>query len=703
MSAETERQEFELSVADRISGPTNKINEALNKAAGTLDKLQKATKGGANFADNLAKSSGKLQGLTDDLKKNSDAMGVWIDKAGRMRNAAGRFVGTGGGGGSSGGGGGGGRSGGAGGPLGSLLDQLKQSEREFEKLHAASNGPNGFFASLLGKLTPASMAMGVLGKTVEGVGWALKQAWEFGKGFVTTIVEAAKQRGLLMTAYEVMLGSREKAEKQLQKTLDIASITPASNIQTADMTKRLLTGGFTGRRLDATRAGAMDVQAAFGDNRMNQFIYTMTKAASRGEARNSDINSFGMYINARGIRENIAKMMGAQTGFKEGKAYDNVMDRKVQELIKHHGVSSAVLEVAVQKALMEELKQQKLGAYAKKKGIESLAGLLSNLEEIIPTFLMRLDIDHFAGIKELKRFLTDLLSFFSLGTKEGKMMAQVVEDLTNELFGGLKNITRDDMAKGFRAMVTVAKQLQVIIREAWGWMDKLLHGNADDLIASTAEVLVEVGRLLGMGIWEGFKAAMGFGGRQGRRPFEPDNMDERRRALERQGHKPGDPVYEAGMRAPVGAFKRMYPGTAKMGEGGPRLDMSGTLPVVPATPGAPGVPTAPSGVKLEPLPPDFLEKARELGENGGKSYIEGLAGPEGLDTGSPSKKAKRIGKYGAEGYLSGLESGAEKGGAGVTVNGDLNIHVQADSVTQYQTFRDWLTQALQEEAEGMGA
>ncbi len=652
MSAETERQEFELSLADKIAGPLKRIEELLTRCAGWLDKLDKATKKGS-FMENLAKSSGaSIAALTAIEKK------------------------------------------------------LKESEKAYLKLKEASTGKGGWLDGMLSKLSPTSMAMGVLGKAVEGVGWALKQAWEFGKGFVSTIVEAAKQRGLLMTAYEVMLGSREKAEKQLQKTLDIASITPASNIQTADMTKRLLTGGFTGRRLDATRAAAMDVQAAFGDNRMNQFIYTMTKAASRGEARNSDINSFGMYVNARGIRQNIAKMMGAQTGFKEGQTYDNAMDRKVQELIKNHGVSSAVLEVAVQKALMEELKQQKLGAYAKKKGIESLAGLLSNLEEIIPTFLMRLDIDHFAGIKELKRFLTDLLSFFSLGTKEGKMMAQVVEDLTNELFGGLKNITRDDMAKGFRAMVVVAKQLQVIIREAWGWMDKLLHGNADDLIASTAEVLVEVGRLLGMGIWEGFKAAMGFGGRQGRQPFAPDNMDERRRALERQGIKPGDPLYERGMRVPVGAFQRMYPGTAKAAGQGPRLDMGGTLPaedfsdlLQDRTPGPKT--TLPGG--LQPLPPDFLKKAKELGENGGKSFIQGLAGPEGLDTGSPSKKAKRIGKYGAEGYLSGLEAGAEKGGNGVTVNGDMNIYVQADSVTQEMNFRDWLTRVLQEEAEALGA
>lgn len=659
-------QEFELSIADRISGPLMRMEAHLQRVAGVLDKLDKATKQGG-FMANLAKNSGaSLQQLN------------------------------------------------------AIQKQLIQSQKQWAKLHATANGGGGsgkgFFSTLTGGASAASFGLGLLGKAVDGVGWALQKGYEYGKSFVSVIVEAAKQRGLVMTAYEIMLGSRGKAESQLQKTLDIASLTPASNMQMVDITKRLLVGGFAKdgmARLDSNRAAAADIQAAFGDNRMNQYIYTMTKVKSRGEARNSDINSFGMYINARSIRENIARQMASQLGYKEG-AYDNVMDRKVQDLVKHHGVSEAVLEVAVQKALMEELKQKQLGAYAKKKGIENLAGLLSNLEEIIPTFLMRLDIDHFEGIKELKRFLTDLLDFFRLSTPEGKALARVVEELVNELFGGLKNITKDDMGKFFRGGVEVAKHLVSIIREAWGWMDKLLHGNADDLIESTGYVLVEVGKLLGLGIWKGFMAAMGFGDRSDRRPYSV-NVGERRKELERQGITPDNPLYDAMLNAPSQEeFLRRFPNLRRNLPSGPRLDMNGKMPE-PTTPAVYGPPAPPvvSGGAAMPAPAagpkldvigDFEGDAKKIGEMGARGFLEGAGGPDGLDNGSPSKKARKIGQYGALGFLGGLEGTMDRGGGGgVTIHGDLHVNVSTDSATEEMRFKDWLLRVLRDEVEEVTA
>jgi len=650
--SDTERQDFELGIADRIAAPLLRIEKLLTSCATWLDKLDKATKQGG-FMANLSKSSGAAIEHLQAIEK-----------------------------------------------------MLKRSEKQWLKLHEAASGKSsgGFMGGLLGNLNMASVGMGILGKAVDGVGWALHKGYEYGKEFVSTVVEAAKQRGLIMTAYEVMLGSRGAAEKQLQKTLDISSLTPASNTQVVDMTKRLLTGQFKGRDLDATRAAALDIQAAFGDSRMSQFINTMTKLRSRGEARNSDVNSFGMYINARGIRENVAKQIPA-LGYKEG-AYDNVMDRKVQDLIKHHGVSDVVMGVAVQRALMEELKQKSLGSYAKKKGIESLAGILSNMEEIIPTFLMRLDIDHFKGIQELKRFLGDILSFFNLGTKEGKMMAQVVEELINELFGGLKNITREDMGKFFRGGVEMAKRLTNVIREAWGWMDKLLHGNADDLLAATAEVLVEVGKFLGYGIWQGFKAAAGFGGREDRRPHS-ENFADKREALIKQGMVPGTPVFEAALRSPTAAsFNRASGTTGGTIPGLPTFDPSGKFPEPAGPPAALATPT--TGPELAGVPAGAtLAALRKIGQEGAKGLIEGASGPEGLDNRSPSHKMRRVGEMGAMGFVGGFVGGAEdgmrRGGGGVTIHGDLNINVSADSVSEEMRFREWLDRVLEEEAEAMAA
>jgi hypothetical protein len=341
--------------------------------------------------------------------------------------------------------------------------QFKKAQQEAEKLRQNLEKIGGHLRDAVGILKS-----GLAGLVGSGI--------EYGSKFVSSIVEAAKERGLLMTAYEVQLGSREKAERQLQKTLDIAQLTPASNMGVVDVTKKLMGAQFQGRRLDAARAAWADVQAFGGDQAARQIQFWMSRMAARGEASTAGISGVAKAgISERFIREEIAKQMGKSVGYKEGGPYTDKMDKAVRDAVSQRKVSSGQFEIAVERAVLRTLKQTELGAYAKKKGVESLAGVLSNIEEAVPTFLMRLNIDQWSGIKELKRFLVDLLSFFSLGTKEGQQLAKIVEDLTNELLGGLKNISRDDMARFFEDAAAAARELTKWIGQAWDMVGNLLR------------------------------------------------------------------------------------------------------------------------------------------------------------------------------------------------------------------------------------
>lgn len=372
-------------------------------------------------------------------------------------------------------------------------------------------GGGAGMAKTAGFLGVVGLALAGIKKAVEVTVDVMKIGAHYGWEMAKALTEAAKERGLVMTAFEIQLGSREKATKQLNKTIDIAQLTPSSNMQVIDLTKRLLTGGFSGRRLDLARAAYADVQAAHGTARAENLSYWLMKTGSMGEASNSAVNRVGAYINARFIREEMAKQLGSKVGYKAGGPYTDAIDRAVREALTDKQVSSGMFETATYNALLRSLKQKELGAYAKKKGVESLAGVMSNIEEAVPSFLMRLDIDEFAGIKELKRFLGDILSFFTLGTKEGQQLAKIVEDLTNELLGGLKNITRDDMSRFFYKAADAARILLKVIKDAWGVVDQLLHGDPSGVLSSMASVLVGVGKFIGIGIWEGFKEAA-FGG-----------------------------------------------------------------------------------------------------------------------------------------------------------------------------------------------
>ena len=524
----------------------------------------------------------------------------------------------------------------------------------------------------VGAMAAASAGLGALAVGVSGLVSLMEKGIEYGIKFGKTVVEAAKERGLVMTAYEVMLGSRDKAEGQLQKTLDIASLTPSSNMEIIDLTKRLLTAGFQGHNLDATRAAATDIQAAFGSNRMNQFAYTMAKVQSKGELGNADVNSFGRYINARYIRQAIAEQLGDKVGLRPGMEYTDKIDKAVRDLISKHGVNSAVGMSAAMDALLKALHQKQLGAYAEKKGVESLAGVLSNMEEIIPTFLMRLNIDKFEGIKTLKNFLVDVLGFFNLGTKEGKMLAGVVEDLTNALFGGLKNITKDDMSRFFTAGVNVAKQLVGLVKDLWTWVEKILHGDFAGAFAGALNVLIDVFKVLGAAVYEGFKAAFGPGG-----------------------------------KSAAEMAKELFGGS---GGGGPQPDMgrkSGEFGFIP-TPTVPQPLPAGQGV-LAGQPaygvPDLARMTREtmaeVGQAGAEGFKQGAAGPQGLDAHSPSRAMERIGRMGADGLKKGAGEGM--GGMGFIIHGDVHVHVQADSVEEKVKFQAWLLEALREVQEEAGA
>lgn len=360
----------------------------------------------------------------------------------------------------------------------------------------AKFGESGFASSLSAGLSIAKVGISAI---VE----VMKYGWEYGKLFVSSIVEAAKERGLLMTALEVQLGSREAAGKQLNKTLDIAQLTPASNQQMTDLTKRLYGAQFKGGRLDAARAAWADVQAFGGNSAAEKVAFWTSRVASRGTALTAGVSGFGKAgISERFIREEMAKELGAKVGYKG--QYSDKIDAAVQAAISDKQVSSGIFETATQRAILRVLKQKELGAYAKKKGVESLAGVLSNVEEMIPTFLMRLDIDQFKGIQELKLFLERVLNFFKLGTDEGKVLARVIEDLTNALFGGLKNIREEDLKKFFYDAVKAAETLIQVVKDLWSTFDKLIHGGSlADVISGASDVFIGVGKMIGQGILAG--------------------------------------------------------------------------------------------------------------------------------------------------------------------------------------------------------
>ena len=379
------------------------------------------------------------------------------------------------------------------------VDQLKEAKKKSEEIKKD-------FETIGNSLTSA------LGLLKSGLFSIVDRGFDFGKSIVKTLAEAARDRELLMTALKIQLGSEEKANAQLNKTLRIAQLTPASNLQVTDLTKRLLGQQFTGRRLDAARATWADVQAFGGDKAARQIEFWMSRTAARGEASTAAVSGISKAgISERFIREEMAKQMGKSVGYKDGEAYTDTHDKAVRDAISQRKVSSGTFETAVERAVLRTLKQTELGAYSKKKGRDSLAGVMSNIEEAVPTFLMGdfgkggIGIESFPGIKELKRFLADILSFFDITTKEGKELAKIIENLTNELFGGLQNITKADMSRFFSEAAGAASELVKVIHSAWDLIGELIRDTSGKGLGGALE---SAGKIFGTAVGEAIAAML---------------------------------------------------------------------------------------------------------------------------------------------------------------------------------------------------
>lgn len=136
-------------------------------------------------------------------------------------------------------------------------------------------------------LAAASAFAGGLTGAVGGLIDLLKSGIDYGIKFGKTVVEAAKERGLVMTALETQLGDRDQASALYGRMLKLAQLTPSSNQQIISFGKRFLTSQFTGDKFDAALKASIDLQALHNDNIAGQYVYLLQKVKSKGVSMRS--------------------------------------------------------------------------------------------------------------------------------------------------------------------------------------------------------------------------------------------------------------------------------------------------------------------------------------------------------------------------------------------------------------------------------
>lgn len=548
--------------------------------------------------------------------------------------------------------------------LDKILEPLKRIEAQAEKVGGVMErlekmaGSGLGLAKLAGAAGVAIAGLGLLGGAVTGVIGLMEKAahgaWEFGK----SVVEAARFAQASKLSFDIFLG-KGQGEGVFNRTLAFGNVLPIDERDVVKTAQALAGSGYTGKRLDAANAALMDIEALRGSQYSQNLLlhFQRLQNEARPQARDVNMAAIDAGVGLGGIFAQIYKQQGkalpAHADSEEGL---HIMSKQYDEWVKQGKIGGRSVANAIMFAINERFDDgDGLGAAAKKLGTGTLGGLLSNLEAAPQRFLMQLGVEKMAGMQSLMEFLRKILEYFDLGTPKGQALAKVTEKLVNTLFGGLSKIQDDDLARFFESALKVAEKFTETIKSAWEWLDQMLHGDTSGMVAATGKAMLEIGKLIGQGVWEGFKLA--FQGKEEAESKKRGGMTEGQYGA--LGKELGEQAVRAGEITPE-IIRRgggaEGPGMHALIE---YLDQRGGLPAALAGQ-VQGAKEHYNPEEYKGLDPDkaaeMADEAREIMEKVGADAGEGLEGGtrKKLRSHSPSQAMADVGEDAVDGLVQGI-------------------------------------------------
>lgn len=356
----------------------------------------------------------------------------------------------------------------------------------------------------------------LLGGAVSAVTAIGEKVFDVGKDLVGAVIDAAQFRQNAITGLEHMLGTREEAVKIFKEAQDLASETPLDTDKVITGIKQLVTAGFSGKEAMVLFKSVADQASKFADDEgmQDKVIAAFSRIKGRGVASGEDLESLRVAgFRSEGIIEQLLANPKLAPLFKgtKGKDKEAVM-KQVKEVLGQGKIGTyTLLNAAI---ASQEKGKPEIGEFAKRMGKGLLTGTISNFKSAFRDLLKSTDIDKWAGISGagdmaggkggLQGFLTRITD--ALKGDVGKQLLGTIEKIVNTLLGGLDKIGASDIDGFVKRIASLGESAVSVIKEAWGWLDRLL--NQGDIGDDMADVLIDVAKYIGAGIWEGVKNAV---------------------------------------------------------------------------------------------------------------------------------------------------------------------------------------------------
>jgi len=289
---------------------------------------------------------------------------------------------------------------------------------------------------LAGAMTGAALAAGAAWEALEGTVGTVARV---GMGFGRFAFEAAQFHQNTMIGLRTVLGTEAAARRVFDESQRIADLTPFDTDVVVRQRMGLVMGGFDETASRRMQAALMDVGSSGegGQDRMRVLEDAVLRLHAQGELSNHIVLGLdAARVNRTLVFSNLAHSLGIDT------RDQRVMMRQVAAAISHHRVDAATAEAAIQRAVQQTFDRNEaggldpLGSFARKRGVDSLEGALSNLMSAPMALATSLDLEHSAGGQGFLRVLTEGARLLNKNSDTGKALGRVITDVANAL-GGL--------------------------------------------------------------------------------------------------------------------------------------------------------------------------------------------------------------------------------------------------------------------------
>lgn len=411
------------------------------------------------------------------------------------------------------------------------IDESKRKAMEFQSIWGKIFSPRTvWYASHA--MNVVSKGFGFLKNAMGGpMGLAkgvISQGIETGKGLLDTVIDAASFRQNALTGMSYMLGGdMKKARGLFEDAQKLAQKTPLDTDKVIQGIKTFLTQGFSAEESKYLYRVVADQAAKFLDRpEMEQnVVNAFSRLQGRGYATGEDLES----LRIGGFRtQDVIKQLKIQKGMpellkqmesggggldkhimariKSGKATEEDYLSEMRHLLGTGKVGKYTLLNAATASLYGGKDRDAAGQLAEEFGQKSLTGALSNANNAFKDLLQSMELTETRGFKALMGFLGKYTEMLTAAEGPGKKLRDTIEGLVDSLLEGLDRVTPEDLAGVVDVIGAVGQKVIGFLKEAWGWFDKLIHGD-ESFMDRAGDTLIDVGKFIGIGVAKGMKEA----------------------------------------------------------------------------------------------------------------------------------------------------------------------------------------------------